>query len=87
MKIFTTDETISFQKSDFPENFINNQNPDDFKSRSDPITEFIFHRRTDHNRLFLRICFEISESILYLLHLFLIQEHHLNFILIQLQED
>lgn len=54
------DETILLQKSDFPEYFVNKQHPDDFKIIRQPITEFIFHRKTDHNRLILRICFKVS---------------------------
>ena len=56
------DETILLHECDFPDYFENNQHPDDFKPRSSPITEYIFHRLTDHNRIYLRICVKITET-------------------------
>ena len=57
------DETIILQKSDFPDFFVNKQHPDDFKIIRQPFTEFIFHRKTDHNRLILRICFKMTNNV------------------------
>lgn len=60
--LMIADETILLQKADFPDYFIDKQHPDDFRPIRHPIREFIFHRRTDHNRLFLRICFKFSST-------------------------
>ena len=50
------------QDSDFPENFIDKKHPDDLNPILSPIIELLYHRRSNHNRLILRICVKISES-------------------------
>ena len=54
---------ILLQNSDFPDYFVNKQHPDDFKIIRQHIKEFIFHRKTNHNRLILRICFKMKNNL------------------------
>ena len=56
------DETETLYKTDFPDNFVDMHHPDDYMPLRDPISELIFHRRTDHSRLFLRICIKITDT-------------------------
>lgn len=60
--ILICDETMMLQKSDFPDYFVKMQHPNDFRIVREPFTEHIFHKRMGHNRLFLRICFKISNT-------------------------
>lgn len=53
---------IMLQDADFPRNFVNQKHPDDYNEFTNPITEIILHRKTNHNRLILRISFLTDEG-------------------------
>jgi len=61
--MFNDDEfCIMLQDADFPLYFKNKVHPDDYKVFNQPITKLIYHLRTNHNRLILRLSFKISEN-------------------------
>lgn len=59
--LMINDETTLFQEADFPENYIDKHHPDDYINITEPIHEFIYHHRPDHNRLIVRTCFKLSK--------------------------
>lgn len=40
----------------------NMQHPEDFKPRLTPLTELIYHKMTDHNKILLRICVKLTNT-------------------------
>ena len=59
------EDGVTLQVADFPDYFINQHHPDDYKMASKPICELIYHQLIDHNRLILRISFKIAEDIFF----------------------
>ena len=60
--MMTGDEEIMLQEADFPDYFIDKHHPDDYKPINKPLSELIYHVMPDHNRLILRICFKITDT-------------------------
>ena len=59
---FQNDEfCIMLQDADFPDYYIDKHHPDDYKITEESFYELIYHRRTNHNRLLLRITIMINE--------------------------
>lgn len=61
--MFSEDDLNSnLQEADFPDYFIDKHHPDDYKIVHEPISELIYHRKLNHNRLILRISFQLSRT-------------------------
>jgi len=57
------DESVLMLKaSDFPNYYVDNVHPDDYKLTSTPFIEKLFHKKRFHNRLLMRICFKVDEN-------------------------
>lgn len=54
---------LMLSKFDYPSYFVNNMHPDDGKISTKPmVPEVIYHQDSDHNRLLLRMSFQLSKN-------------------------
>ena len=61
MSILLLDEdTIMLDKADFPDFFIDNHHPDDYILGKTPTIELFLHKKYNHNRLILRMSFQLT---------------------------
>lgn len=58
----TSEAELLLCNSDFPENYINMQHPDDYKTIFKPFVEYIPHFQGHHNRLIARICWKVLSA-------------------------
>lgn len=56
------DEDIFLGEADFPDYYIDKHHPNDYIPISTPIQELIYHQMPNHNRLILRMCFKITDT-------------------------
>lgn len=57
-----SDETVIFTSADFPDYFVDKHHPDDFRPVKESFTDLIYHERTGHNRIILRITVKMGEE-------------------------
>lgn len=57
-----SDESMVLTAADFPEYFVDKHHPDDFKPVREPFNELIYHERTGHNRIILRMTVRLAEE-------------------------
>jgi len=58
------DETsLLLHKSDYPSYYINYSHPTDYINSTIPISELIFHKKKNHNRLLFRISIKLDNNI------------------------